>query len=245
MAGLLGRLFQREKRQLPPCAVVIPAAGSATRMQGLDKIMMPIGDIPILVRTIQSFEQCGCVEQIIVVTREELIVPISQMCKDWGLDKVNKIVVGASARIHSVRLGLKEVRHDIELVAIHDGARPFLSQEVLEAVLLKGAQTGAAAPALPVIETIKQADGGVVTQTLERAMLYGVQTPQVFEASLIRGAIEKACSDQVELTDDCAAVERLGMKVSLTQGERENIKITTPLDLYFAEAILMQRGELR
>ena len=137
--------------------------------------------------------------------------------------------------------GLREVREDAELIAIQDGARPFLTQEVLEEVLSKAEATGAAAPAIPVTDTIKRSENGLAVETLDRDTLFAVQTPQVFEAGLIKAAVQKAVEDGEVLTDDCAAVERLGMKVSLTQGSRENIKITTPLDLFLGEAILDAR----
>ena len=119
--------------------------------------------------------------------------------------------------------------------------RPLLSREVLEEVLKKAAVTGAAAPAIPMVDTIKRAERGVVVETMDRSSLWAVQTPQVFEASLIRAALEKAVADGETLTDDCAAVERIGMKVSLTRGDRENIKLTTPFDLMVGEAIIRQR----
>ena len=157
------------------------------------------------------------------------------------LDKVSKVVVGGKERINSVLCGLREVRQDAELIAIQDGARPFLTQEVLGEVLEKAEATGAAAPAIPVTDTIKRVENGLAVETPDRSSLFAVQTPQVFEAGLIRAAVEKAVEEGVTLTDDCAAVERLGMKVSLTQGRRENIKITTPLDLFLGEAILDAR----
>ena len=166
---------------------------------------------------------------------------VSQLCKAFALDKVSKVVVGGKERIHSVLCGLREVRQDAELIAIQDGARPFLTQEVLGEVLEKAEATGAAAPAIPVTDTIKQVENGLAVETPDRSSLFAVQTPQVFEAGLIRAAVEKAVEEGVALTDDCAAVERLGMKVSLTQGSRENIKITTPLDLFLGEAILDAR----
>ena len=167
---------------------------------------------------------------------------LDDLCREYGLDKVTKVVVGGAERIHTVRAGLREVDPEAELIAIHDGARPLVPQQVLEQTVEKAAQTGAAAPAVPVTDTIKRGEKGLTVETVDRSSLWAVQTPQIFEAGLIRAAIEKAVEDQGELTDDCAAVERLGMKVSLTQGSRENIKITTPFDLLVGEAILDARG---
>ena len=229
-------MAQRKGRGVPICSVVIPAAGSSSRMEGIDKILEPLGELPVLVRTLQVFQSCDLVHEVIVVTREDLIVPVSQLCRDFMLDKVTKVMVGGAERVLSVRIGVQEARRDAALIAIHDGARPLLSREVLEEVLKKAAVTGAAAPAIPMVDTIKRAERGVVVETMDRSSLWAVQTPQVFEASLIRAALEKAVADGETLTDDCAAVERIGMKVSLTRGDRENIKLTTPFDLMVGAA---------
>ena len=124
-----------------------------------------------------------------------------------------------------------------KLIAIHDAARPFASENLIRTVILKAAETGAAAPAVPVKDTVKVAHNGVVESTPDRATLFAVQTPQVFDADLIRAALQKAMDDGAEITDDCSAVERLGMKVSLTEGEERNFKLTTPADLALAELL--------
>lgn len=241
MAGLLGRLFRRQRTLELRCSAVVPAAGSSTRMEGQDKLLLPLEEQPVLLHTLRALELCPYLAEIIVVTREDLIVPVSQLCRDFMLDKVTKVMVGGAERVLSVRIGVQEARRDAALIAIHDGARPLLSREVLEEVLKKAAVTGAAAPAIPMVDTIKRAERGVVVETMDRSSLWAVQTPQVFEASLIRAALEKAVADGETLTDDCAAVERIGMKVSLTRGDRENIKLTTPFDLMVGEAIIRQR----
>ena len=237
-------LFGRKKKPSGPrCSAVVPAAGSATRMEGMDKILMNLGDYPVLVRTLRALTDCPYIQEIVVVTREDMIVPVSQLCKDFELDKVTHIVVGGATRTQSVLNGIRETDPEAELIAIHDGARPFVTQAVLEEVILKAAQCAAAAPAVPVTDTVKRATGGVVEATLDRDTLFAVQTPQVFEASLIKAALTKALEDGAALTDDCAAVERLGMTVCLTRGERENIKLTTPADLDLGLGILNGRGE--
>lgn len=242
MSPLFGRL--RQKKQISPrCTAVVPAAGSSTRMEGLDKVLLQLGDYPVLVRTLQALENCPYLQEIVVVTREDLIVPASQLCKEFAISKVTHVVVGGATRSRSVLAGIQEADPSAELIAIHDGARPFVTPETLEAVILKAAQCGAAAPAIPVTDTIKRARDGVVEETPDRDMLYAVQTPQVFEASLIKAALQKAIEDGVAITDDCSAVERLGMRVCLTPGDRENIKLTTPADLNLGLGILNGRGE--
>ena len=163
---------------------------------------------------------------------------VARLCQQFQLTKVAKVIRGGENRTQSARLGTLEAGRNFPLIAIHDGARPFVSTQVIEDAVAQAAQNGAAAPAIPVKDTIKTAQGGIVNQTLDRAELYAVQTPQVFDASLIRAALQKALDDGVELTDDCAAVERLGMKVVLTAGDERNIKLTTPTDLLFAESLL-------
>ena len=149
MAGLLGRLFRRQRTPELRCSAVVPAAGSSTRMEGQDKLLLPLEEQPVLLHTLRALELCPYLAEIIVVTREDLIVPIGQLCRDAGLSKVRKVIVGGATRTHSVLAGLGELPSGAELVAIHDGARPLVSQEVLETVIFRAAECGAAAPAVP------------------------------------------------------------------------------------------------
>ena len=242
MAGLLGRLFRRRREEELRCSAVVPAAGSSARM-GQDKLLLPLGEQPVLLHTLRALDACPYITEIVVVTREELIVPIGQLCRDAALEKVRKVIVGGATRSHSVLAGLGELSQDAELAAIHDGARPLVSQAVLEAVIRRASECGAAAPAVPVKDTVKRARDGLVTATLDRAELRAVQTPQVFQVDLIKTALQKALEDGAEPTDDCAAVERLGIGVALTEGDYCNLKLTTPEDLAVAEALLAWREE--
>lgn len=243
MAGLLSLLQKKKKKSNPVCSVVVVAAGSARRMEGIDKILTPLGELPVLVHTLYCFQDCDMVSEVVIVTREDLLVTVGSLCKQYGMSKVTKVIKGGAERIDSVRAGIAEVRSDADVIAIHDGARPLLPEPVLREVLKKGLETGAAAPALPMTDTIKRAEGSLAVETIDRNTLFGVQTPQVFDADLIRAALQKAAEDGENLTDDCAAVERMGMKVSLTTGSRENLKLTTPFDLIVAEGILEARGK--
>jgi 2-C-methyl-D-erythritol 4-phosphate cytidylyltransferase len=234
--GLFG-WKKRPKNRPPVCSAVVVAAGSSTRM-GSDKLLLPLGGVPVIVHTLRALQSASSIDEIILVTREDLIVPMSQFCREYGLTKVVKVILGGETRTQSVRLGTLEAHRQAQVIAIHDGARPFASADVIEAVVEQAMATGAAAPAIPVKDTIKVASGGVVEATPDRSALFAVQTPQVFEASLIRAALQKALDDGAELTDDCAAVERLGMKVVLTPGDERNIKLTTPQDLLLAQALL-------
>lgn len=243
MIDFLKKFGRKEKNKEVICSMIVPAAGKASRMEGIDKVLVKLEDKPILAYTLSALNQCDYVHEIIVVTREDLVVDIGKLCREFSIDKATKIMVGGAERTDSVMIGLREAREDATLIGIHDGARPFLSQSVLEEVIHVGHRTGAAAPAVPVTDTIKVATDHLVEKTLDRSKLWAIQTPQVFEAGLIKGAMEKVKNENASLTDDCAAVERMGMKVTLTKGSYENMKITTPLDLIFAEGILRQ-GEM-
>ena len=242
MAGLLSRLGR--KKSVHIWSAVVVAAGSARRMEGIDKVLTTLGELPVLVHTLRVFQQCPDIAEIVVVTREDLMVEVGSICQDFALTKVSKVIKGGKERIHSVQAGLREVREDAELIAIHDGARPLLPPDVLEEVLHRAAQTGAAAPAVAVKDTIKAVrDDGTVAETLDRAALRAVQTPQIFESALLKAALQAAVEGGIPITDDCSAVERLGKRVYLVEGDEENLKITTPVDLILAEAILQARED--
>ena len=240
--GLLS-LFKKKKEEEPKCSAVIVSAGLARRMGGIDKVLAPLGELPVLVHTLYAFQDCPAVNEIIVVAREDLVVEVGRLCREVNLDKVKKVIVGGQERLHSVQAGLGEVDPEAGLIAIHDGARPLVTQEIIRDTIARAALTGAAAPAIALTDTIKRTEDGIVQETVDRSSLWAVQTPQVFEAGLIKAATKKAIDDGELLTDDCGSVERLGMKVTLTSGSRENIKITTPLDLVLGEAILQARAE--
>lgn len=243
MLDFLKKFGKKAEHPRPFTTAIVPAAGSATRMEGEDKVLAPLGGVPVVLHCLEALEACPLLDDIILVTRSDLMVPLGKLVKDQGLEKVSKILLGGDSRSESVLAGIKEVGEETQLIAIHDGARPFPSQALLKEVLEKGAETGAAVPGVPVIDTIKEVAGGLTLQTYDRESLRAVQTPQVFQAGLIHSALAQAVEEGISLTDDCAAVERLGMKVSITQGDYENIKITTPLDLALAEEILRQREE--
>lgn len=226
----------RKLLKLRYCGAVIVAAGSASRMGGIDKVMAPLGGEPMVVKSIRAFQECDAVREIVVVTRPDLIVPITSLCS--GFDKVTAVVAGGKDRPASVALGLNALSAKVTLAAIHDGARPLISWQVIDRAVRAAHTYGAAAPAIPVKDTVKVVQGGVVKETPERKNLYAVQTPQVFDFDLLRGALKKAASDKAEITDDCSAVERLGMSVKIVEGDERNLKITTPMDLAVAKMLL-------
>ena len=225
----------RKVLPLKKCGAVIVAAGSASRMGGIDKVMAPIGGEPIIVHTVRAFQNCDAIRQIVVVTRQDLILPIMDLCHQF--DKVQCVMVGGNSRPESVEIGLNALSGDMKLVAVQDGARPLITGAVIDRTVRAAHTYGAAAPAIPVKDTIKIVKGGVVSDTPDRSTLQAVQTPQVFDTNLLRGALAKAKADKAQITDDCSAVERMGMSVKIVEGDERNIKVTTPMDLKIAELL--------
>ena len=221
------------------CSAVIVAAGSAQRMQGIDKLLAPLDGVPVLRRSIEALASAPEITELIVVTRADRLEAVQALCE--GLSKPVSVVPGGKTRAESVLCGLSAAA--MPYVAIHDGARPLVTVELIDEVLDAARVYLAAAPAVPVRDTIKVAHDGIVEHTPDRSALFAVQTPQVFAADLLKAALQSAIADGATVTDDCSAVERLGKEVRLTEGSEENIKITTPVDLAIAEAILQRRGE--
>lgn len=226
----------RKALKLKTCGAVIVAAGSASRMKGIDKILTPLAGTPVLGRTLAAFQACDAVAEIVIVTRPDLILAVTDLSK--AFPKVRAVVAGGKARQDSVAAGLGALSKDCGLAAIQDGARPLVTWQLIDRTVRAANAYGAAAPAIPVKDTIKTVKGGLVESTPDRALLYAVQTPQVFDIDLLKAALHKAGTEGTAVTDDCSAVENMGMKVKIVEGEERNIKITTPLDLKIAEAIL-------
>ena len=218
------------------CGAVIVAAGTASRMGGIDKVMAELEGEPMILRTVRTFQTCDAIKEIVIVTREDLVMPIMSMCA--GLEKVKAVVVGGSSRQESVERGLEALSNKVKLVAVQDGARPLITHAVIDRTVRAAHTYSAAAPGIPGKDTIKVVNGGIVKETPDRKTLQAVQTPQVFDLSLLKAALEKAKEDEAEVTDDCSAVERLGMSIKMVEGDERNIKVTTPLDLAIAKLLL-------
>ena len=231
--------FTKEGRKLLPlkyCGAVIVAAGTASRMGGIDKVMAQLDGEPMICRTVRAFQNCDAIKEIVIVTREDLIIPIGDLCRDF--DKVKAVVSGGKTRDESVGHGLNALSKEVKLAAIQDGARPLVTFEVIDRTVRAANSYGAAAPAVPVKDTIKVVQGGIVKETPDRSRLQAVQTPQVFDIQLLRAALKKAADDKAQITDDCSAVERMGMSVKIVEGDERNIKVTTPMDLKIAQMLL-------
>ena len=226
----------RKLLPLKTCGVVIVAAGTASRMGGIDKVMAELKGEPMIARTVRTFQECDAISEIVIVTREDLILPITSLCRE--MTKVKAVVRGGKSRQESVGLGLNALSNKVKLAAVHDGARPLITWQVIDRTVRAAHSYGAAAPAVPVKDTIKVVEGRVVKNTPDRATLFAVQTPQIFDFDILRAALKKAEQTGAAVTDDCSAVELMGMSVNIVEGDERNIKVTTPMDLKIAEMLL-------
>ncbi|HZU69222.1 MAG TPA: 2-C-methyl-D-erythritol 4-phosphate cytidylyltransferase [Ktedonobacteraceae bacterium] len=227
-------------------AAVIVAAGSSRRMEGRDKLWMPLAGRITLARTIDVFEASDVIDAIVLVLSKERIAGAEALCQQEGWRKIDGLVVGGMRRQDSVRAGLEmlvEATPQCNWVMIHDGARPLVSPAILETGLRAAQEHGAAIAGVPVKDTIKQVRQGMVHTTFDRSQLWAVQTPQVFSFPLIYAA-HHAPEAEADVTDDAALLERLGQPVAIFPGAYTNIKITTLEDLVIAEALLRQRDAM-
>jgi 2-C-methyl-D-erythritol 4-phosphate cytidylyltransferase len=212
---------------------VIVAAGTSQRMAGINKLFAPLKEKPLLAWSVDICQGCSLVQQIVLVLGDEDLVRGRKLKKERGWYKVT-LCSGGARRQDSVRQGLRRIR-GCDWVMIHDGARPFLTLSLIEDGLKIAEEVGAAVAAVPVKDTIKLAGyGTLIEETLQRDKLWAAQTPQIFSFDMITRAYEDLAT---EVTDDAAAVERLGYKVKLYTGDYKNIKVTTPEDLALARII--------
>jgi len=227
---------------------LIPAAGQGKRMGSeRPKAFISLGALPILAHTLQKFEACPQVDEIIpLVPPGEGVTWTREIVSRHGLQKVFQIMPGGAERQESVFIGLKAIREKAGAVIIHDGARPFVTIDLIQRSLSEARRFRAVAVALPASETTKEVDGeNIVLRTVDRRQLWLMQTPQSFDYNLILRAHEEARRDGFVGTDDASLVERLGVPVKIIEGSRLNFKITTPEDLVLAEAILKSSSEFR
>ena len=219
---------------------VIVAAGSGRRMDGVDKVFAPLGGEPVLARVVAVFQGCRAVDRVVVVVSRGNIKRCKQLVADYGWSKVTDVCAGGKRRQDSVMAGLNRLG-DCDWIVVHDGARPLVTAELIARGLEAAEETGAAAVAVPVTDTIKTAgDDRIVRETPPRQNLWAVQTPQVFRVNIITEAYQRANDD---VTDDASLVEPLGYRVKLYTGSYDNIKITTPDDLILAGILWEKRGQ--
>ncbi|MBR5479632.1 MAG: 2-C-methyl-D-erythritol 4-phosphate cytidylyltransferase [Clostridia bacterium] len=233
-------MFAKTKRTV---AAVIPAAGSASRMKGADKLFLELNGIPVIIRTLKIFEDHPEIAEIVIPTRADAVEHLKALCSEYGISKATKVICGGATRGESVLLGLRAVDKKCKYVAIHDGARPFVTESIVSDTIAAARKFHAAAPMVPIVDTIKEKDGCFTSKTVDRDSVCAIQTPQIFDRELILGALHNAVEKNIPITDDCSAVEIIGGRIALTQGDVFNRKITTPEDLVFARAILESKGE--
>lgn len=224
----------------PKVGAVIVAAGGSKRMGGVDKTLALIAGKPVFARTVDVFQNCSYIDQIVIVLNKKNLERGKQLAAEQGWTKVTDVCLGGRRRQDSVSAGLSRLSN-CEWVVIHDGNRPLLTEDLIRRGLTEARETGAAVAAIPVTDTIKVAgDDRIVHQTPPRQNLWAIQTPQVFRYTLITEAHRKA---ETEATDSASLVERLGYKAKLYMGSYDNIKITTPSDLVLAEVLWQKYGK--
>ncbi|HEY8413581.1 MAG TPA: 2-C-methyl-D-erythritol 4-phosphate cytidylyltransferase [Pyrinomonadaceae bacterium] len=221
---------------------IIAAAGTGSRMASeRPKQFLQLAGTPIIFHTLKPFELCDSVHEVIVVLPAEESAEFLAAAGKRGLRKLARVVPGGATRADSVKRGLQAIRAaTAEIVAVHDGVRPFVSVEEIENTIDAARRDGAAILAAPATDTIKLIEGETIFKTLDRGKLRRALTPQCFRYELLRRAYEQADVSDPSLTDDSLLVERLGHKVTIVEGSARNIKITTPQDLLLAEALLQE-----
>ena len=207
-------------------------------MGGVNKILMPLGDRLVIGVTMQAFQACGSVSEIVIVAREADIPAIKAEAEAAGITKLTACTVGGATRQESVINGVKQISKEAQLVAVHDGARPLVKPEHIEKVIKDASVFGGATLGVPVKDTIKTVNDGLISDTPPRKFLYITQTPQIFKRQLYFEGIDFALEHGLDFTDDCQLVEAIGGKVAMTTGDYTNIKITTPEDIKLAEVLL-------
>ena len=216
-------------------SAVILAAGSSSRMGGMDKLSASLAGSTVIAHTIRAFQASEDVGEIVLVLRKGAEKPA--LAGASGCDKLSRIVHGGDTRTDSSYAGVMACDPKAEIILIHDGARPLVTGEVIKNAVEGARKFGAAVPVTPVTDTVKVGKDGFADSTPDRSTLFAAQTPQAFRAELIKAALQDAVDNKLTLTDDCAAVERLGMHVKLVDGDVRNRKITLPSDLAVAEEL--------
>lgn len=224
-------------------AAILVCGGSSTRM-GINKILFPLGNTTVAGWSMLAFERCDSICELIVVARRCDWDAISDTAKQLGISKLRGMTEGGETRQKSVINGLKEVSANAQYIAIHDGARPLVRPEDIEHVIADARVFGAATLGVPVKDTIKVVEDGLITETPYRPSLYITQTPQVFRKRLYLEGVDFALEHDLDFTDDCQLVEALGTRVYMTAGSYSNLKLTTPEDLRIAEVLWKEASAL-
>ena len=231
-----------EKENIFVSAVIV-SAGNSTRMGGINKQFLEIKGMPVVARTISVFEKSELIDEIVVVTRESDIEDIKSLANQYGFKKVTKVVKGGETRQLSVYNGVVAASHNADIIAIHDGARPLVSDRVIAKTVKAASKFGAAATGVKVKDTVKVVDyNDNIVDTPDRTYMRFIQTPQVFNKKMYLDAVNSVKNSK-DFTDDCKLLEAYGKTVKFIDGDYGNIKITTPEDVELAESYLKRRGE--
>lgn len=240
--SIIDKIFKFKSDDDNFCTAVVLAAGNSQRM-GKDKILMPLGGIPVIAHTLKALQASDFINEIIVVTKYESLQEVADICNEHGITKTSKVLLGGKTRTESSLIGVSNADERAKYIAIHDGARPFLTGSLLERVVHSAHQHSASAPAITPTDTVRVLNSkGAVVETPSRDLAALMQTPQVFMTEMIKAALTRAQQKGIKVTDDCSAVEAMGYKVTVVAGDPDNIKLTTARDLYIAEGILAERS---
>lgn len=224
-------------------SAIVVAAGSGTRMQSnVKKPYLDIAGVPMMIRTLTVLEQSPVVKDVVLVIGEQDLKHAKGLIEQYGLRKITRYVPGGPERQDSVHNGVRAVDEHADLILVHDGARPFITREDVENVVLEASRYGVATLATPVKDTIKKVANGFVQETIPRQTLFSIQTPQAFQAEILREAHQQAAEQNYRGTDDASLAEWLGHPVRIVEGSYRNIKITTPEDLLIAKAFLQSEA---
>ncbi|MCR5165678.1 MAG: 2-C-methyl-D-erythritol 4-phosphate cytidylyltransferase [Oscillospiraceae bacterium] len=219
-------------------SVIIAAAGSASRMNGVPKQLALLRGKPVIAYSMEVFQRIDEISEIIVAAKKEHSDTIRQTAEKYGITKLTAVTEGGATRQSSVINALKCVSKETSLIAVHDAARPLVSEEYVRSCIHDASVFGGATLGVPVRDTIKVADDGFVTDTPDRSRLYIIQTPQIFIKKYYFAGVNFALDHELDFTDDCQLAEAVGTKIHITVSDYKNIKLTTPEDIDIAEAIL-------
>lgn len=219
-------------------SAIIACGGSSTRMNGINKQLWELDGIPVCIRSMLAFEGIEQVSEIIVSAREQDILVIEKLAEDYKITKFKCAVKGGETRQQSVFAAFMQTDKSTRFIAVHDGARPLVDPAHIIKCIKDASVFGGAVLGVPVKDTVKLVDGGMITDTLDRRRLYSIQTPQIFRRDIYVKGINFARDHELDFTDDCQLAEAVGVKINLTISDYRNIKVTTPEDLAVAEVLL-------
>ena len=222
-------------------SVIIAAAGSASRMNGIPKQLAELAGKPVTAYSLEVFGAMPEVREIVISARREHFDILRGIADKYGGGKVTEITEGGQTRQESVINALRKISKETDLVAVHDAARPLITEDTVRRCIRDAEIFGGAAPGVPVKDTLKTAEGGLVSDTPDRSRLYAIQTPQIFKKKYYYDGVNFALEHDLDFTDDCQIAEAVGTKICITPSDYFNIKITTPEDLAVAEALMLYR----